>query len=197
MFKEAYKTLPNHYEYLSGIDMKNNKKQFYLMNILSVILFVACFIGLMIIKSSFEIDLIRYGVFMGGCIVYIILHEIVHAIFFRIKNDVKVKFKFHGFAASASVPGVYYHKVHYLIISLAPFVLLSLVFIPSLFLISDYWFAILYLIFSMHVSGCSGDFYVFVKVLLMPKDVIIEDDGISMKIYHFVNEPQPSINEEN
>lgn len=187
MFK-TFQSLPKGYHRLLTIDMKNNKRDFWIMNGLSVLLMLISLIPLFFIEFTFEYDLLRYFCFILFTIVYIVLHELVHAIFFKLGNKYKVKFQFHGFAASASVPGVLYQKIHFLIITIAPFVVFSFVLLPLLILIGDYWFFVLYLILVVHVSGCAGDFYVFYRLLSMPKKILVEDRGIVMNVYSILNE---------
>lgn len=182
MFK-AYNELPNNYQLISQIDMKKNKKEFLLINILALSLFFLSLFTLLYINKSISTDLIQLYIVVGCSIIYIVLHELVHALFFKFKNNVKVNYKFHGFAASAGVPGYYYQKKHYLIISLAPFMIFNLIIIP-LFLVNDYWFFILAFLLAIHISGCSGDLYVFIKLLFKPKTILIEDYGVGMNIYN-------------
>jgi|SRR5690554_1717373 len=183
MFK-TYKSLPDNYEFTAKIDMKDNKKEFILINLLSVIFFILTLSILSIVIRKISLDSTNLFITIIGCLIYIILHELVHAIFFKVKNDVKVKFKFHGFAASASSPGNYFQKKHYLIISLAPFILFSFILILILLLVNNNWFIIIGLIFSFHISGCSGDLYVFFRVLFMSKDVLVEDYGVGMNFFN-------------
>lgn len=188
-----YRDLPDHYESYFKIDMQENKKEFIMLNILSILAIIPFIFGLAIIGVSFTVSnpihlLIGLLSFFFGSIIYIILHELVHAFFFKLKNKIKVTYKFHGFAASASAPGNYFQKGHYLIISLAPFMLFNIIFITSLFFLNGGAFFIAYLLFMVHFSGCSGDLYVFFRLFRKPKDILVEDYGIGMRIFKPIDE---------
>ncbi|ERJ11007.1 DUF3267 domain-containing protein [Haloplasma contractile] len=182
-----YKDLPEYYEQFSSIDMKDNKKEFVLLNALSFIAIIPFFFILgakgLTLKITSLWHLVGILLFFVGYILIIIIHEFIHAYFFKRNSKVRVTFKFHGFAASASVPGVYFQKKHYRIVALAPFVIITSVCLPFLFTLTGGAFLILYFIFAMHFSGCVGDFYVFYKLLKMPKETLIEDYGVGMRFF--------------
>ncbi len=182
MYK-IYKELPSNYDCIKKIDMKNNRKEYILINVLTNVIFIPFLIGLAFIEVEFTISPLGILAFLIGVIITIIIHELIHAFFFRIGNKVKVKYKFHGFAASASVPDVYYQKRHYIIITLAPFLILNILYILLILFLSDGLFYLVYFIFAFHLSGCVGDLYVFSKLFMMPKETLIQDYGIGMRFY--------------
>lgn len=179
----TYETLPENYECFKKIDMKDSKMDFKMLNILLVIALIPFFMGLIIMGADFTISFWGILLFILGYILSIILHELIHAIFFKLNPKVKVKFKFHGFAASASVPDVYFTKKHYYIVCLAPFIILNSILLMLLFFLTGGTFYLVYFLLAMHFSGCVGDLYVFYKMLLMPKRILIEDYGIGMRFY--------------
>ena len=50
-------------------------------------------------------------------------------------------------------------------------------------LVPDEWIWIVYLIQITNISGATGDFYVTVKFLKMPEDILVKDKGVSMTVY--------------
>lgn len=45
------------------------------------------------------------------------------------------------------------------------------------------WFWVVYLIQMMNISGAAGDLYVSASFSKLPKDILINDTGVSMTIY--------------
>lgn len=113
----------------------------------------------------------------------IIIHEGIHACFMKLfdkKGNIRFGFK-NGMAYAAS-PGSRYSRRQFFWISLAPFILLTLTMTLLLYLgIIDKIFFIL--MTSMHASGCTGDFYWGLLVIKAPKEALIEDTDVGIKIY--------------
>jgi hypothetical protein len=45
------------------------------------------------------------------------------------------------------------------------------------------WFWVVYLIQIANISGAAGDFFVTVKFLKMPRDILVQDYGVGMTVY--------------
>ena len=52
-----------------------------------------------------------------------------------------------------------------------------------LFFLQGSWFWIVYLIEVLNLSGSAGDLYVFYWMIRLPNDLLINDDGMSMRFY--------------
>ncbi|WP_161946081.1 DUF3267 domain-containing protein, partial [Streptococcus suis] len=93
--------------------------------------------------------------------ILIVVHEAIHGLFFKIfcpENPVKFGFKWKSGMAYATSPGSLYNRMQMLVISLAPFVVISL----GLIMVAVFWGmdVSLYLILAtMHAAACVGDFY--------------------------------------
>lgn len=184
---KAHSELPDDYQLVWKGDFKENKKLFYFLNFGSLILLVP----FLIIYFVFIFDLNGYPnelwIMLILYIPIIIIHELIHGIFFKMARNVKIKFKFHGFAASCSAPDFYFGKKHYFIAGLAPAIIISLGLLIPLLFVEGLTFAVLYLLFCFHFGGCIGDFYICGKLLKQPKDVLIRDYGIGMEFYSHNN----------
>jgi len=185
---ESYKELPNGYELKDTLDLKNNKSAFFVLNIGSMALFVVVmFIWVFLFGALSFSDPIAMFVLLGLFILNIIIHEWIHGIFFKIGHSDKVTFKFHGFAASASIPDRYFSKKHYLLVGIAPFIFLMILY--SLFALFAYqYFSASYqfvsaVLIAIHISGCIGDFYVCLKLLKKNESTLVQDYGIGMRFY--------------
>ena len=77
----------------------------------------------------------------------------------------------------------YYDKTAYIFIALAPVVIWGIVLAIVNLLVSVEWFWVVYFIQIMNLSGAAGDLYVTVKFSRLPKDVLIQDYGVGMKVF--------------
>ena len=50
-------------------------------------------------------------------------------------------------------------------------------------LVPEPWFWVVWLIQINNVSGAMGDIFVTVKFSRMPADILVNDDGVSMRVY--------------
>jgi len=184
--------LPNKYVLDYELDIIKDKKLLIKLNIYSFVLFALVMsIYLLIIKfTDKSLSLQELGnaslkmlIFILLSILYIFAHEIVHAIVYKFYTKEKVKFGFHGMAASASVPGVYFYKKPYLTIGLAPFIVFTILFIVPIFFLNGVDLLLLFLLIGTHIGGCIGDFFVSFKLLKYPDNTLIEDMGPSMRFY--------------
>jgi len=184
--------IPEDYQEVFSIDFLKDKKKLIFVNLLSLsFLFPVILVYYLIITYTSKVLIVEGTItepwklfaFVISMILYIIIHELIHAIFFKLATKEKVKFGFHGIYASASVPGVYFYKKPYLIAGLAPAVIMSIVFIIPGFFLDGIDLLLLTLIFAVHFSGCTGDFYVSFKLLKYSSDTLIEDTGTGMKFF--------------
>lgn len=51
------------------------------------------------------------------------------------------------------------------------------------------WFWVVYLIQIGNLSGAAGDFYVAWNMQKMPEEILVQDSGVSMRVY--AREPKP------
>jgi hypothetical protein len=77
----------------------------------------------------------------------------------------------------------YYGKGAYIFIALAPVVLLGAIIAVINALVPLEWFWVVYFLQISNLSGAAGDFFVTVKFLRFPKDILMRDSGTSMIVY--------------
>ncbi len=180
---KAYRELPEGYTLHEHIDLEKDKKRAIWLNVMTIALFLGVFAFLPVIGIDISVTLPGIFFLFVGIVLYIVAHEIIHGIFFRLDRNLKVRYQFHGFAASAAAPDAYLTKPHFLIVGLAPFFVLTAVFALILPLTSGGVFVLFYCLFALHISGCAGDFYVTYKLMRMPKSTLVEDYGIGMRFF--------------
>ncbi len=185
---QSHSSLPENYVLDYSINLDTDKKMMILLNVMSLVMILPFALGIILYnifsQSAFEFRLYLTDALITvvGFLVIIMIHEFIHGIFFKLGTDEKVNYKFHIYAFSASVKGVYFYKKHYLLTGLAPFIIITPILILLMFLLPAYAYMI-YLVIAIHTSGCIGDFYVAYKVLKYPKEALIEDYGVGMNIY--------------
>ncbi|MCI2113311.1 MAG: DUF3267 domain-containing protein [Ruminococcus sp.] len=94
----------------------------------------------------------------------------------------KVKYGFTGLYAFAGCEE-YFSKKPYIVIALAPIVVWGVVLAAVCCFVPESWFWVVYFIQIMNLSGAAGDLYVTCKFSKFPKDILIKDTGLEMKVY--------------
>ncbi len=185
------KDLPAGYVLHEEIDLQKNKKQFWLVNGISVALIVLmCGIGCLIEDPLAAFDEVRGSegilasvVILVAVILYPVFHELTHGVFLYVFTKVRPKFGFVGWAAYCG-NSAYCDKPHYLIVALAPVIFWGIVFgILNIFFPTGIWFWVIWFLQLFNISGASGDFYVTYKILRAPKDILVTDSGMRMLVY--------------
>lgn len=189
--------LPENYELILEIDLKNNKVQSQKVSLMSLTIFVVMFIAMSIfvpITSFFDLSEGTFKPFLkivalAICMfLYIILHELVHALFMKAYGAKKVDFGVKGMYAFAGCKE-YFSKGPYLFIAIAPVLFLGIILLAvNLIVPYDYiWFV--YFIQLINLSGAAGDLFVFFTFLKLDKSLLIQDTGVEMKVYAKEKEP--------
>lgn len=126
----AVKSLPGSYTLNCCIDMEKNKKLAVGLNIGALLIIILLFYtGSFILfprSGSITISLTSMFILLIGIIFITIIHELVHGLFFKYFSKGKVKYGFKGFYAYASCPDNYFKKKEFLVIGLAPFIILDI-----------------------------------------------------------------------
>lgn len=186
-----YKQLPEGYYFKETIDLSENKKIFWTVNGASIIVAVLMVVAgwlicpLNSVTTGWSLmSLIPVAVAIVGYFIYLILHEAVHGVFMFIFSHTKVKFgfkKIYAYAGSKS----YFDKKSYIVIGLAPVVLWGIVLaVLNIFFYSGMWFWVIWFIQIGNIGGATGDIYVTYRMVHAPKDVLVQDSGVSMDVYY-------------
>jgi len=178
---KSYETLPEGYEKIKAIDLEKDRGLFWLLNLGAIVLYAPFFV--MFFRHVSEATPFSILLVFPIFVINIIIHELIHAIFFKLSKGVKVRYKFHGFAASASCPDIYFKKWHYLAVGLAPFVILGIVYVAVIILAPAEYKAMGYLLLGNHVASCLGDYLVSYYLLKYKNPLLVNDYGVGMKFY--------------
>ena len=185
--------LPTEYAPIAVIDLVHNKRQFWLVNGISLALLVVALLpAALFVPLSHLFEGVREGALLpfawrmlalgAGAFVYILLHELVHGIIIRIVSG---KWGYFGFKSIYAYAGshAYFAKAPYLIIALAPVVLWGILLGISAAFVPRTWFWVVYIIELINVSGAAGDLYVTARMVKLPRDIFVKDDGTAMTVY--------------
>lgn len=187
----CYNFLPEGYTCFDKIDLQNNKKQFILVNVLSVVLLTVvaatgCFIESPAVFLEGDLiygKLIPATVLCVSIILYIVLHEAVHGIFMYAFCKSHLRFGYKVIYAYAG-SDAYYDKLRYIIIALGPLVIWGIVFaVLTVFIHSGVWFWVIWLLQVTNVSGAAGDLFCTFKMFKYPGDILVQDTGTEMTVY--------------
>lgn len=192
---KSCKELPEGWILHDTIDLKNNKKQFWTVQGLGVAIMIVMFVVGWFIVSP--VDLFKHGtwetvaalaVLLAGLVAYIILHELTHGAFLSAFTKVKPKFGFVGWAAYCGNEA-YCGKARYAVVALAPLVIWGIVFgVLNVFFHEGIWFWVVWFLQIGNISGACGDIFVACKLLKYPKEILVQDTGLSMRVYRYAPE---------
>ena len=185
-------SLPENYRKIYEVDLQKNKKTALLINGLAIAVSLIMGIGMhcfVPIGTLFSMEAglgaycLRFAVLIAAMIGYIILHEWVHGRAMRFYGAKKLRFGFTGMYAYAGSKEDYFTKNAYIVVALAPLVVWGIVLLVINLLVPEPWFWVVWLIQINNVSGAMGDIFVTVKFSRMPADILVNDDGVSMRVY--------------
>ncbi|HVN53504.1 MAG TPA: DUF3267 domain-containing protein [Anaerolineaceae bacterium] len=199
----ATKTLPAGYTRKTSLDLSKNKFALVLMNLLG---FVSLFaFGWLFLQAAawlrpdatwnqiaaFQIfslkDLLNIIVLLiGESAAVVVLHEATHGLFFWIFGGERPRFGLRGAYAFASMPDVFFPRPQYIVIGLAPLVLLSLLGLALIAFVPRDWVFAIWLFLIFNASGAIGDILTVVWLLFQPGDVLVQDLGDAVTLYSYV-----------
>jgi hypothetical protein len=120
------------------------------------------------------------GVALAG-VLAVVLHEAVHGIFIWLFTGDRPVFGFKGWYAYAGAPGWYFRRTPFLVVLLAPFVLVTAAGMV-LYLVLPSTAAVVALVVALcNAIGSIGDLYICVRLSALRGSVVLEDraDGMA------------------
>ena len=199
--KQAVQQLPDGYELMEKWDLSEDRKAKVFLSLASLGLFVLfwlLFNGLLqVLRPDTESLLLGFDINLTDPLTLIIsalvlvfvtlgmvfLHEGIHGLFFWLFTREKPRFGFKVVYAFAGAPGWYITKQPYIIVGIAPLVVITVVGLLLLLVVPSGWILPLLLFMTMNASGASGDIYTVFWLLSKPDNILVSDSGDSVKIY--------------
>lgn len=176
------------------IDLIHDKKLYLGINMLSVFFFAFFYFGFYYAslwavptagKSVFYYFILYHDLsglysllFLPMLAFMIVFHELIHGFFLYLFTKSKPVYGFKYLMAYAGAPDWYIRKDCYIIVALAPFVIITLLCYMLLFIASIDLLSLIFLTSVVNASGCLGDIYYTVMLLNKPKETYITDSGV-------------------
>ena len=189
---KAIGVLPEDYGEIYSLNLQKDKRTAIIVNLLAFAIAAVMAVSMNFfvpVTSFFDMSggIVRYFLRLAALIVlmvlYMFLHELVHGIAMKLCGTKRVKYGFTGLYAFAGSED-YYDKKSYIFIALAPIVLWGTVLAAVNFFVPTEWFWIVYMIHLINISGAAGDLFAAVKFSRMPKNILIQDSGVSMRVFY-------------
>jgi hypothetical protein len=185
-------SLPDNYQEVLYWRITGQPARLIALNLLGVFLFVvfcAIFSALAAslgeLPSSFEFSGSGFGMLILGIVLALILHELTHGIAMRIfgaKPRYGVLWGQMMFYATA--PGFAFHRNDYVIIALAPLVVLSILVVLGMWLLQGtWWVAFLIAGGVINASGAVGDMWITLIVLRYPAAAYVMDERDGVRVF--------------
>ena len=185
--------LPEGYTCVKTIDAKDKKTAvlFILVNLLLLAAVFAICAIFFFNKYSLNETLEHFNVFimlgfLASMFIYIVLHELVHGLFYKIFTHEKLTFGLTLTVAYCGVPNLYVKRGAAIVTTLAPFVVFNLAFvIPMFFIPNPAIILALIILLSFHIGGCVGDLYGAIYLIFKNRKqkVIMNDTGPKQTFY--------------
>ncbi len=191
----ARPALPEGYHSIGTLDLTENLRALLYMNVAGAVLLVAfCYVlfrlVLWIRPGALALDIRglsgTLGILLAVVVIYaavIVLHEGAHGIFLAWFARTRPVFAFRGYYAYAAVPGWYFPHSEYMVVSLAPLVLLSALGVTALAFVPPGWLLAVISFIAFNGSGAVGDLAVFFWLLRQPSTCLVHDTGKAVTLY--------------
>jgi len=124
-----------------------------------------------------EFSVLELVFLLLSIILMLILHELVHGIFFWLFTREGPRFALKAGYAFAAAPKWYLPWMQYIIVGLSPFVIISVISIFLTWFVVSSFIPYLLLIATFNAAGSLGDLIVVGWVLNQPKTILVKDEG--------------------
>lgn len=187
---QATRTLPPGFDLLGSISLNGNRRLLILLNLIGIPWAILCAVFFIVtgslldgLRFSGSVTLTLPGLLLGllaltlTFIVTLILHEVTHGVFFWLFTGARPHFGFKGVYAYAAAPGWYMPRPQFVIIGLAPLIILSVLGLLAWPLVPFPGSIALFFSLFTNATGAIGDLYLTTRLSFVPRGVLIEDLG--------------------
>ena len=185
-------TLPVGYIQSGQIDLKKDKRLAILLNIGAFIVFIPMFYllpgftALVRPESTNFSGTITIGNVLGALgltVVVLIIHEIIHGLFFWIFSHGRPVFALRPLYAYAGAPAWFFPKRQYAITALGPLVIIGAVGLLLLLLAPISWIPMIAFLVALNTGGAMGDLLAFIRLLKCSPTSFTNDTGDVVTFY--------------
>ena len=164
------------------------------LNVLGVLLFVifgmifssvAIRLGKLPSEGNFRLGLGEISLVIAGIVVTFVLHELTHGLAMQMLGaSPKYGIIWKGLMLYATSPGYAYRRNAYVVISLAPFVFISVLVILGMWILQGTaWVALLVLCGIVNASGAIGDMWITMIVLRYAATAYVMDERDGIRVF--------------
>lgn len=138
-------------------------------------------------ESSYSL-IIYASIFLFGMIFYIVMHELLHGIFYKLFTGEKLTFGASWSCFFCGVPKIYIYRRPAMIAAAAPLVFFTILLIPLtawLYYVNYALYLLSAMILGLHLGGCAGDIYVILLFLFKFRGnkTLVRDTGPEQFFY--------------
>ncbi len=185
------KSLPETYFLAWEVDMKKDARLNWMLQIIGTLWFVVAawvlwkIVAILRPTYSLEItvEILTLVVALLTIFITLIFHELIHGLFFWLFTKERPHFGIGPGYAYAAAPDWYFPKGKYLIVGLAPLVMLSAFGLAAIPLIPAAWVEIIFLAIVFNAGGAVGDLYICLRIAGEARDIRVRDNGDGFEIY--------------
>lgn len=185
---KATKILPVNYTQQKTLDL-SRKAPMILMNIAAIPM-VFIFGGLFYLHARSVRPEIRqiddpFTVLtaIGAFVIIILLHELIHGLFFWVFTNERPKFAFKGAYAYAAAPEWYVPRNQFIVVGLSPLILISMLGVVLFWFLPTNILPPLIFSLAMNAAGALGDVIVIIWILTHPANVFVLDTGDTFNVF--------------
>jgi len=121
---------------------------------------------------------------VAALVLVMLIHELVHGMFFWWFAGQRPTFGVKGlYVYAAAPPEVYFPRNQYLIVGIAPLVLLTLVGLLLMVIVPVVAVSILSLFIAFNAAGAAGDLVMAVRLLSYSPDTLMQDSDTGVIVY--------------
>jgi hypothetical protein len=191
--------LPEGYQKSTEFNLKKDIKLLLGLNLLGFVLLILCIYGLawysVRVRPAGSLEgfsgsikgtggvLVFAGLLLLVIVLMVLLHEAVHGLFFWIFTHRKPVFSVRLSYAYAAAPGCYLPRGRYLVVGLAPLVVLTLAGLALIPFVSSDLLFFLVLFTALNFAGAVGDMWVVGWLFRKGSAVLIQDFGDRIEVY--------------
>lgn len=194
---KATQSLPPNYLPVGKVSLKS-MKQIILINILGLVLFILSLLFFPWFAKHFRPDFTSFFEFELTSLIDIVIgllkiilpivlvmvvHEAFHAFFFWFFSKQKPVVGFKGAYGYAALPGWYFPRNQYLIISLAPLFFITLLGLVSLLLLPVSTLKMVLIALIINTPGAAGDIFVVFRLITKPPSSYVLDEIDSIEFF--------------
>jgi hypothetical protein len=178
--------LPAGYVQTAEINLKKDIRLTIILSILALVVFALVFILLSrftalvrpeVRNFSENITIVKMLGLLGLTVIVLIIHEIIHGLFFWIFSHSRPVFALRPMYAYAGAPNWFFPKSKYTITALAPLVIIGAVGLLLLLLAPISWVLMIMFLVALNTGGAVGDLFVFFRLLKSSPTSFANDTG--------------------